>query len=58
MVLIISSIALAEVTIVMAYIFRNYQLSLPPDFQRPEQKDFFTMEYEKPGLPVKFEAVN
>ncbi|KAE8409546.1 cytochrome P450 [Aspergillus pseudonomiae] len=52
------NIAFAEITIVMAYIFRNYKLSLPPDFQRPKQKDFFTMEYEKPGLPVKFEAVN
>ncbi|KNG84013.1 cytochrome P450 oxidoreductase [Aspergillus nomiae NRRL 13137] len=52
------NIAFAEITIVMAYIFRNYKLSLPPDFQRPKQRDFFTMEYEKPGLPVKFEAVN
>jgi hypothetical protein len=52
------SIAFAEVTIVMAYLFHNFKLSLPPDFQRPKQKDLFTMEYGKPGLPVKFEAIN
>ncbi|KAB8071259.1 cytochrome P450 [Aspergillus leporis] len=52
------NIAFAEVTIVMAYLFHNFKLSLPPDFQRPKQKDLFTMEYGKPGLPVKFEAIN
>ncbi|GMF75530.1 unnamed protein product [Aspergillus oryzae] len=56
--LVIYSVAFAEITIVMAYIFQNYKLSLPSDFQRPKQKDLFTMEYGKPGLPVKFEAVN
>ncbi|KAE8373331.1 cytochrome P450 [Aspergillus bertholletiae] len=52
------NIAVAEVTIVMAYIFRNYKISLPPDFQRPKQKDLFSIEYGEPGLPVKFEAVH
>ena len=29
-------------------------MSLLPDFQLPRRKDLFTMEYSKPGLPVKF----
>ncbi|CAG8947186.1 unnamed protein product [Penicillium salamii] len=52
------NIAVGEVTTMLAYLFRNFKLSLPPDFERPKQKDLFTMEYGKPGLLVKFEAVN
>ncbi|KAB8235276.1 cytochrome P450 [Aspergillus alliaceus] len=52
------NVASAEVTIIMAYIFKNYKLSFPADFKRPEQKDLFTMGYAKPGLPVKFEAMD
>ncbi|GAQ42217.1 cytochrome P450 [Aspergillus tubingensis] len=51
------NVAYAEVTIVMAYLFRNFDIRLPPDFRPPERKDLFTMEYSKPGLPLKFSSV-
>lgn len=49
--------AFAEITIVLAYLFRTFRMSLLPDFQPPLRKDLFTMEYSKPGLPVKFMAL-
>lgn len=47
------SVAYAEVTIVMAYLFRNFEIRLPPDFRPPERN----MEYSKPGLPLNFSSV-
>ncbi|KAL4888830.1 cytochrome P450 [Aspergillus ambiguus] len=51
------NVAYAEVTIVMAYLFRNFDISLPSGFRPPRRKDLFTMEYSKPGLPLKFSRV-
>ncbi|PYH67698.1 cytochrome P450 [Aspergillus vadensis CBS 113365] len=51
------NVAYAEVTIVMAYLFRNFDIKLPPYFRPPERKDLFTMEYSKPGLPLMFSSV-
>ncbi|KAJ6076156.1 cytochrome P450 [Penicillium canescens] len=51
------NVAYAEITIVMAYLFRNFKLSLPPDFVPPERKDLFTMEYSNPGLPIIFSRI-
>ncbi|KAH8428282.1 cytochrome P450 [Aspergillus melleus] len=50
------NVAYAEVTIVMAYLFRNFDIRLPSDFRPPQRKDLFTMEYSKPGLPLKFSS--
>ncbi|KAI3008181.1 hypothetical protein CBS147346_2752 [Aspergillus niger] len=50
-------VAYAEVTIVMAYLFRNFDIRLPPGFRAPEKKDLFTMEYSKPGLPLRFSSL-
>lgn len=46
--------AFAEITIVMAYMFRTFRMSLLLDFQPPSRKDLFTMAYSTPGLPLKF----
>ncbi|KAI2848230.1 hypothetical protein CBS147343_5440 [Aspergillus niger] len=51
------NVAYAEVTIVMAYLFRNFDIQLPPGFRAPEKKDLFTMEYSKPGLPLRFSSL-
>ncbi|GKZ35743.1 hypothetical protein AbraIFM66950_006496 [Aspergillus brasiliensis] len=51
------NVAYAEVTIVMAYLFRNFDIWLPSGFREPEKKDLFTMEYSKPGLPLKFSSL-
>ncbi|KAJ5753488.1 uncharacterized protein N7511_007641 [Penicillium nucicola] len=48
------NLALAEVTIIMAYMFRSFKMSLLPDAEPPRRKDLFTMGYEKPGLSLKF----
>ncbi|KAF9885222.1 hypothetical protein FE257_000582 [Aspergillus nanangensis] len=47
-------VAAAEITLVFAYIFRNYELSFPPEHVSPKALDRFTLQYEKPGLPVVF----
>ncbi|OQD78869.1 hypothetical protein PENANT_c075G09019 [Penicillium antarcticum] len=47
------NVALAEVTIIMAYMFRSFRMSLLPDAEPPRRKDLFTMGYEKPGLSLK-----
>lgn len=51
----IHSLATAELTIVIAYIFRKYKLSLPKDFVNPDKIDRFTLNYMDPGAPVNFE---
>ncbi|KAL4916460.1 cytochrome P450 [Aspergillus aurantiobrunneus] len=51
------NVSYAEITIIMAYLFRNFDIRLPEDFTPPERRDLFTMEYEKPGLPLKFSSV-
>ncbi|KAL2832292.1 cytochrome P450 [Aspergillus pseudoustus] len=50
------SLAIAEITIVLAFVFRNYELSLPPDFKVPGKVDRFTLQYAggSPGIPVRF----
>jgi hypothetical protein len=46
--------AFAEITIVLAYLFRTFKISLPSDFVAPEKQDFFALEYSGPGLQLKF----
>lgn len=48
------SVAPAEITLTFAYIFRNYELSLRKGHGAPKALDRFTLQYEKPGLPVVF----
>ncbi|OLN86993.1 Benzoate 4-monooxygenase 2 [Colletotrichum chlorophyti] len=47
------NLATAEITIVLAYVFHKYKMNLPADFIPPRRVDVFTLEYEKPGIPVK-----
>lgn len=47
-----NSLATAELYIVLAHFFRKYKMSLPGDFVPPRRVDVFTLEYEKPGIPV------
>ncbi|GFF74814.1 hypothetical protein IFM60648_04287 [Aspergillus lentulus] len=48
------NVAPAEITLTFAYIFRNYELSLRKGHGAPKALDRFTLQYEKPGLPVVF----
>ncbi|KAL3480492.1 cytochrome P450 [Aspergillus californicus] len=50
------NVAFAEITIVLAYLFRTFNIALPPDFQAPQRRDLFTMEYSEPGLLLRFMA--
>lgn len=36
----------------MAHFFRKYKMSLPEDFVPPRKVDVFTLEYERPGMPI------
>lgn len=47
-----NSLATAELYIVLAHFFRRYKMSLPEDFVPPRKVDVFTLEYEKPGIPI------
>ncbi|GJC84906.1 N-acetyltryptophan 6-hydroxylase ivoC [Colletotrichum liriopes] len=46
------NLATAEITIILAHFFRRYKMSLPADFVPPRKVDVFTLEYEKPGIPI------
>lgn len=48
------SVAPAEITLAFAYMFRNFELSLPKGHVKPDALDHFTLAYQKPGLPVMF----
>ncbi|OQE07963.1 hypothetical protein PENVUL_c011G00084 [Penicillium vulpinum] len=48
------TVAPVEMTLAFAYLFRNYELSLPNGHVAPKGFDRFTLQYEKPGLPVVF----
>ncbi|KAJ5660929.1 cytochrome P450 [Penicillium longicatenatum] len=48
------NVAPAEITLTFAYLFRNYELSLPKEHVKPDALDHFTLAYQKPGLPVEF----
>ncbi|KAJ6016808.1 cytochrome P450 [Penicillium sp. IBT 35674x] len=48
------NVAPAEITLAFAYLFRNYDLSLPKRHVKPDALDHFTLAYQKPGLPVVF----
>ncbi|KAJ5563968.1 cytochrome P450 [Penicillium frequentans] len=48
------NVAPAEITLAFAYLFRNYELSLPKGHVKPDALDHFTLAYQKPGLPVVF----
>lgn len=41
----------------MAYLFYNFELSLPQNFVPPQRRDLFTMEYSPPGLPIHFSGL-
>ncbi|KAK2875011.1 hypothetical protein FQN49_001853 [Arthroderma sp. PD_2] len=46
-----------EMTILMGYLFKNFKLSLPPNFRMPEVKDWFPAKYPPSGVHIKFESV-
>lgn len=48
----INSLATAEIHIILAQFFRKYRMSLPEDFVPPRKVDVFTLEYERPGIPI------
>ncbi|KAJ5628765.1 cytochrome P450 [Penicillium lividum] len=48
------NVAPAEITLAFAYMFRNFELSLPKEHVKPDALDRFTLAYQKPGLPVVF----
>jgi len=48
------SVAPAEITLAFAYMFRNFEISLPEGHMKPDALDHFTLAYQKPGLPVVF----
>ncbi|KAK1141009.1 hypothetical protein N8T08_009666 [Aspergillus melleus] len=48
------NIAVAEITMILAFIFRNYEVCLVPGTPAPRRIDRFTMHFADPGLPIKF----
>lgn len=52
----INSLATAEIHIILAHFFRKYKMSLPEDFVPPRKVDVFTLEYERPGIPINVSA--
>ncbi len=50
-----TSIAVAELTLTLAAVFRRFGLNLLPDFI-PATRDQFTLEFCEPGLPVVAKA--
>jgi hypothetical protein len=47
-----SSLATAELTMALAWLFLNYEMSLPNDFVFPDVQDRFTNAYLEPGVRV------
>jgi hypothetical protein len=54
MLTIIPSLAPAEVIIALAYLLRNFKMSLESNSDIGVPKDRFTLQYEEPGLQVTF----
>ncbi|KAJ0423112.1 cytochrome P450 [Aspergillus carlsbadensis] len=50
------NLAPAEMTIVLGWLFRNFRLSLPPGLKEPRLVDRFTLQHDKHGVPIRFEA--
>ncbi|KAL5358774.1 cytochrome P450 [Aspergillus floccosus] len=50
------NLASAEILILLAYLFKNFKLSLPSDFCMPEIQDVYVNRFPT-GLPVRFEKV-
>ncbi|KXH50905.1 hypothetical protein CNYM01_03359 [Colletotrichum nymphaeae SA-01] len=48
------NIAPAEITCVLALLFRKYAVTLARDFRPPRKVDVFTLEFEAPGVPIRF----
>ncbi|KAL2832310.1 cytochrome P450 [Aspergillus pseudoustus] len=48
------NVAPAEITLALAYFFRNYEMTLASQQAAPKALDRFTLQYERPGLPVMF----
>lgn len=51
-----NSLATAEIHMILAHFFRKYKMSLPEDFVPPRKVDVFTLEYERPGIPINVSA--
>ncbi|KAK7697316.1 hypothetical protein SLS64_013664 [Diaporthe eres] len=47
------NLATAEIHNILAHFFRKYKMSLPEDFVPPRKVDMFTLEHERPGIPIK-----
>jgi hypothetical protein len=51
-----SSVASAEILLLLAYLFKNFRLSLPSDFRMPDIQDLYVNRFPT-GLPVHFEKL-